>query len=188
MKKVVLVFTLFIICMTSFGQSIAVDKTDKDARYIITSKVLCRNFTDRVVYSFGMSAIIIGDEQVFNLELDVVSNGPLTVEKGSHILIKTFEGNVIELTSTSKSSDNLGTIKDIGGTLFTSYTIHPSYSINPAQIDSISKEGVAKIRVETSIDYLDKEYKKDKAGIVIAKDYELIKDAINTKKSLRDGF
>ncbi len=188
MKKLFVVFAMLLFNLVTFGQSISIDKVENGTRYIITSKELCRSFSDKILFSFGMSAIVVHNDTILNLDLKLVSNNALVSDKGSHLLIKTFNGNVIELVSTIDTSDRIGQLNSAGGYTYQTYSILPSYSITPEQIEVISKEGISKIRVETETDNIDKDFKKDKAGKVLSADYKLITSAMSSQKDFKDGF
>lgn len=83
-----------------------------------------------------------------------------------------------------------GTVRDvhnINGFVYSDYTIHPAFAINEEQIKQVS-DGVKKIRLVTTTDYRDKEFKKDKIGVAIKAQYELIQESSKKRLVLPTDF
>lgn len=123
----------------------------------------------------------------YDLSIKAVQQNPITIPEGSELLIKLIDDSVIKLKTKIEYSDKIGEVKNIGGYVFTQYTVIPSYAITPEQIDLISK-GVKKIRIKNLLEPIDKEFKKDKIGKVITKEYKIIQDALSNKSSNDDIY
>ena len=112
---------------------------------------------------------------------------PITVPKGGKLLIKLMDDSIIELSTIMEYAGTVRDVHNINGYVYSDYTIFPSFPLSTEQIDQISK-GVKKIRLETTLDVVDKEFKKDKIGQIISVEYDLIKSALSQKKSFSDDF
>lgn len=188
MKKTFLLVCLFAFTTSTFAQKIELDKIENGERTIICSHENVRSFKDKVVFSVALiSNTNKSGENFYNLSLKATSLSPITVPKGGKLLIKTADGSVIELSTQMEYAGTVRDVHNVNGYVYSDYSIFPSFSLTPAQIDKICK-GVTKIRLETSLDAVDKEFKKDKIGKVIDAEYKLIQKALSNPKSFNDGF
>ncbi|WP_321479724.1 hypothetical protein [uncultured Bacteroides sp.] len=187
MKKILFAF-MVLSSMNTFAQKIELDKVEKGERFIICSLENVRSMSDKVVFKVGLS---VGQNKTGNTLYSILLNAtaatPLTVPKNGKLLIKLMDDSTLELNTSIEYSDKIGKVNNVGGYVYTAYTITPSFNVTPEQIDKI-KQGVKKIRLETSLEPIDKNFKKDKIGKVIEKEYSLIKNALSKKKSFSDGF
>lgn len=190
MKKLVL-FLLLIFPLVSNAQTIELDKVDEHGdRYIYCSFENLRSFSDKYIFSISLNASHPKDspEKVFyDIFLRTGANVPLAVPNGGRLLIKLKDDSIIELKTNTDFSDKIGKVQNAGTLVYTYYSITPIFSVTPEQIEQISK-GVKKIRLETTTDPIDKEFKKDKIGKTIKVEYELLKQALQQNKSFSDGF
>lgn len=185
MKKIILL--LFVLSsMHSFAQKIELDKTTNGERFIITSSESIRNFTDKVPMTISLNCSINTNKEIFySLSIGMTSGYSINVPSNGQLLIKTKNGEIINLKANNEFEDKIGKYNEYAK--ITLYTTTPSYNISPEQIELISS-GVQKIRIETSLDPVDKEFKKDKIGSIISSEYKLINEALKQNKSLSDGF
>ena len=166
-----LLFIIAIMCsLSAQSQKIVIDKTDRDMRTIVTDSKICRDFTDREVFSFGLSYIATPDRQSWQLVTDITTNTSESVSAGDEVLIRTASGNVLHLTSDLDGISKLQSNK-VGSTLITSYSISIVTQVTPEQLDELCG-GILKIRACG----IDKEYKKDKAGKFLTQCRKLITD------------
>lgn len=188
MKKVLLAILFILSSAYTYAQKIDLDKVENGERFIICSLENVRSMSDKVVFSVGLSAAQNKDEKVFySILLSATSTKPITVPKNGKLLIKLQDDSILELTTMIEYSDKIGKVNNVAGYVYTGYTVTPSFGVTPDQIDKI-KQGVKKIRLETSLEAIDKEFKKDKIGKVIETEYNLIKGALATKKTFSEGF
>lgn len=108
------------------------------------------------------------------------------------MLVKTSNGDVLTLTEYSDKTiyDNIGEIKSISGIIFKTFTIHAAYALTPEQIQQLLS-GIVKIRIELNGDTnYEKEWRKDKISGFLAKEYNILTEAVQTDKrgSFTDDF
>lgn len=189
MKKLLLFVFTSLSSLFSFSQTIEIDKVDeKGDRYISGSLEPIRSFTDKHYFFVSLDAFQAkGDEEAsYSIILRTNSTSPISVPKGGRLLIRLQDDSVMELKTLIEYTDKVGEVIT-GAIVHTNYSVSPSFIVTPEQIDAISK-GVKKIRLETSLDPIDKEFKKDKMGRVIKEEYALIQKALQKDKSFSDGF
>ncbi len=189
MKKLVLLAVLILSSIFSFAQTIETDKiNEKGDRLIAGSLEPIRSFTDKHYFFVALYAFQAkgDDEASYSIILQTNSTTPISVPQGGRLLIRLQDDSVMELRTLIEYTDKVGKVIT-GAIVHTNYSIQPSFDVTPEQIDKISK-GVKKIRLETSLDPIDKEFKKDKMGRVIKEEYALIQEALQKEKSFSDGF
>lgn len=188
MKKLLLLITCFLSGITSFAQEIEYDKTENGERSIMCKYENIRSMKDKTVFSVALMAEQDKEKNIFYfLSLKTTSNTPITVEKGGILLIKLNDDSVLELHTQMEYAGTVRDIHNINGFVYSDYTINPAFQISKEQISQIS-EGVKKIRLVTTTDYRDKEFKKDKIGAAIKAQYELIQEKLKETTSITDGF
>lgn len=187
MNKVISLFICFLIGATAFAQKIVSDDTPADGnRYIFCSKENIGGFSDKMKLFAGLSYMkpVEGNGQYY---LCVQLNcGEVTkIHKGGRMLIKTTDGEVVELSTLAAGTNEMKSISGIN-----IWEVSAQYPITPDQLDEI-QSGVTKIRIELgdSKTY-EKEWKKDKLGKILAKEHTLITEALgkNHKASFTDDF
>ena len=188
MKKLLLLITCFLYGITSFAQEIEYDKTENGERSIMCKYENVRSMKDKTVFSVSLMAEQDKEKNVFYfLSLKTTSNTPITVAKGGTLLIKLNDDSILELHTQMEYAGTIRDIHNINGFVYSDYTINPAFQISKEQISQIS-EGVKKIRLVTTTDYRDKEFKKDKIGAAIKAQYELIQEKLKENTSITDGF
>lgn len=178
-----LFFSILTICsMTAHAQQIAIDKTDTDGlRTISTSLEVCRNTTDKTVFSFGLTSYI-SSATSYTLNLKVTSPTPIKIVRGSALSIKTFKGTTLQLQNLIDADGSIRDIHNVNGYVFSDYSAMPSFSITREQLDTIISEGISNLHIQTTTSDVDKVYKKDRASKILASDLRLISDAIQVPK------
>ena len=174
--------------VNSFAQEIEYDKTENGERSIMCKYENVRSMKDKTVFSVALMAEQDKEKNIFYfLSLKTTSNTPITVEKGGILLIKLNDDSVLELHTQMEYAGTVRDIHNINGFVYSDYTINPAFQISKEQVSQIS-EGVKKIRLVTTTDYRDKEFKKDKIGAAIKAQYELIQEKLKETTSITDGF
>lgn len=190
MKKLSLLLTCLVSCAALSAQStIFSDDVKPDgSRVVYCKSFVARDFTDRVVHNFHLQASKnAGSNEIeYTLGLDSRSNYGYDIKRGMLLLIKTADGEVIELNSYYDVDATLGNLHTTP-TVYTDYGHSASYKITEEQIKKLCG-GVLKIKQEISTGAFEKEYKKDKIGKKLKQQYEDIKKALSSEKSFRDGF
>lgn len=125
-------------------------------------------------------------EIIYDLNIRIPSFTSISIKKGSVLLLKTLNDEIITLYCNSDYEDKIG--KYVESAIHsTVYNISPSYTMDEADIEKF-KDGIKKVRFEFPIETKDKEFSKDKFGKRIYAEYELIKEALTQKKDITDGF
>lgn len=187
MNKLMLLLVMLIAGTSAYAQKIETDDTESNGtRYIFCSKENVGGFSDKIKLFIGLGYMKPADGDG-NYFLSVKLNcGEVTkIHKGGRMLIKTINGSVIELSTLAAGSDEMQTISGIN-----IWTVTAQYPITSEQIQQLSS-GISKVRIELadSKSY-DKEWKKDKIGKYISKEYTLITTALekDPKASFSEGF
>lgn len=105
-------------------------------------------------------------------------NEPLSIDQGAELLIRTFSGTVIEL----KQNDNCYDIKRerdypyqaSGNYNVIDYLVYPGYFIDGKSVQILMKEGIQKMRFETTKGIRDLKWNKDVYGGIITSEYNLV--------------
>lgn len=188
MKKLLLLTICFLSGITSFAQEIEYNKTENGERSIMCKYENVRSMKDKTVFSVALMAEQDTEKNVFYfLSLKTTSNTPITVAKGGTLLIKLNDDSILELHTKMEYAGTVRDVHNINGFVYSDYTIHPAFAINEEQIKQIS-DGVKKIRLVTTTDNRDKEFKKDKIGAAIKAQYELIQSKLKETTNITDGF
>ena len=176
-----------LVAMCANAQEINLDKTDENTRLIMCASESMRSFSDKVVFECALSRTEIYKRVEWQLSLTIKQLYPITINKGSRLLIKMNDDSVIELKTINEQSDEIGNSQVVGSSVISQYTVFPIYSVTEEQIAQIS-QGVKKIRVETSLEPIDKEFKKDKMGKIIEGQYKVISERAKTSNNFNEGF
>lgn len=193
MKKLFLFFAITILPIITFGQSkIVMDKVDQSGyRFIGTSEEVLRNgFLDKYPMCFSLMYSTDGEIENYDLCVAIHSISSLSMPKGALLLIKTGSDEVIELKQTMDEAKT----KDVVGTYNSGirvYRTYASYGITREQLHKILKGGIAKLRLETSIENIDQVYKKSKieqSKELFAGLCDLISGKLVKSVDIREGF
>lgn len=191
--KGLLVF-LFALCSLSlFSQIITHDQyqtfNGQKTRIILTSIVPVRSITDRIVHSIGLNVMKSeSGKQDYFISVEITSTKKISILNDSKLLLKLNDDSIIELGTSSEYSktefdDYLYQLK----TKYPVYSIVAFYFLNEQQLEQMMS-GVKKMRVESSIGILDKEFKKDQIGKVLQKGYVLINKALERNDDIYNDF
>lgn len=197
MKRIVLAFAAIFAAAICASAQVQVSKIimnshdpETGRRSLGTEYKIIRNgLTDKNPIEVGMLAVETLSGWVYSLQLTVAELISRAFPKGSILLIKTTQGNIIELTNHCAELSS----QDIEGDLIsgtTSFVYHnrASFIISTDQIMKIGREGVQKIRVQTKTGYFDTEYKKDLWGPIIAAHIKAIQTEVQKKSDIYSGF
>lgn len=190
MKKIYLLLVAVFISITANAQKIETDVIETNGdRYIFCSYESIKSFTDKITCSVGLSLQQRKDKEPnYYFCVSMMASEFIEVPQNGRMLLKTKNGEVIELNCYTGSKYE---IKQISGMKF--HEIKAQFGITPEQI-VLLQDGVIKIRIELKNvegnTFYEKEFKKDKIGKIITKEYDLILNALqNDKKaSFSDGF
>lgn len=176
--------------ISATAQKIETDIVETNGdRYIFCSYESIKSFTDKITCSISLSMQQCKDKAPnYYFCVSMMASEFIEVPQNGRMLIKTKNGEVIELSCYPGSKYE---IKQISGMKF--LEIKAQFGITPEQI-ALLQNGVIKIRIElTNVEgntFYEKEFKKDKVGKIIMKEYDLILNALqnNKKASFSDGF
>lgn len=198
--------SLLMLCtsFSVFAQRVISDTmVDDSTRIVSTSHMICRTFTDRLVLAVGLTAFKCNDQVFYAIDAQITTLSPSTIPDNGRMLIKTNDGNVIELATTrsevSTSSKWYGntTVSRLGNTYYVNQptistsTASASYFISEEELLS-TFNGVKKVRIEIEPTMYDKEFKKDLVGSTLKNEYNLLKTKLGSNKvsdeSFKEGF
>lgn len=187
MNRLLIFLTAMLIVFSASAQKIVSDDTSSNGtRHIFCSKENVGSFTDRMKLLIGLSySQPESGDGLYSISVQLNCGEVTSIHKGGKMLIKTENGEILELTTYMGGSDDM---KSYSGVKV--WEVSAQYSITPEQLD-LMQGGITKIRIELgdSKTY-DKEWKKDKVGKILAKEHKLITEALdkNHKTSFYDDF
>lgn len=189
MKQLLPIFALSLTTTCSFAQKLHTNVTDEGGnRTIITSIEQARDFKDRTLFAYGVSVEATPKDTIYHLLLSITDLSPLHIKNNARLLIKTFEGSILELRNTTDADGSVRDIHHIGTQVFSDYTATAIYDCSYEQLETLAREGVAKIRVEELSGIKEKEYKKDKVGKLLRTDLGLISEALANQSDFDSDF
>ncbi len=188
MKKLAIIASIGLLPMLGLSQ---VSDVIKDGHRIVTmASENVRNFTDRVVFYAGLSASTMDIERQagidsihYSLHIAASALYDYEIPENGKLLLRLFDGTVMELRNASKSYADL---EFIGNTRM--YRAVGIYPLPESQVNAIIEHGVTKLRMETNATPIDNEWRKDKIGKVLSTQYPQIKAAISQEKSFDSDF
>lgn len=177
------------------AQNITLDKVNQDGSRIIGTDgyIVKTKFTDRnpLIYSLK-SYVTTEGSTIFYLCISISSMKSYTIPQNGILLIKTCKDDVIEckqLDESYKTEDIIGTyIPLINQSIHVSNAIYP---ISESDLELVIKDGIKKVRLETEFQNIDSEYNSNKSILLKEKMeimFNLLHNALKTKKDIRDGF
>ena len=177
------------------AQNITLDKVNQDGSRIISTDgyIVKTKFTDRnpLIYSLK-SYVTTEGSTIFYLCISISSMKSYTIPQNGILLIKTCKDDVIEckqLAESYKTEDIIGTyIPLINQSIHVSNAIYP---ISESDLELVIKDGIKKVRLETEFQNIDSEYNSNKSILLKEKMetmFNLLHNALKTKKDIRDGF
>lgn len=111
----------------------------------------------------------------------------LRIEKDSPVLIKFGDNSIYKTKNLFFDEDNVGEAHTLTYSVFYTYDIYAYIELTDELLDGL-KKGFKKIRFEVNGDIYDVEPRKDNVSQFIIDEYNLIKEAFNTKRSFTDDF
>lgn len=197
MKKVLLLLVaIFCVSGSLFAQKIVTDDVTtiagRQVRIVTASSETFRNFTDKVVMSLCLMASKPedGNDAQYTLCVNLRSGSPISAPASARILIRTADDETIAIEESGnvEKSDIDGKLELVGSTTVKTFEIDLLYNLTDEQLASLCK-GIKKIRIETNGEKpYEKEWKKDKIGKFLTKEYELLKGALSGGQSKRVSF
>ena len=169
-------------------QKLLMDKPGKNGYRAIGTyyHYMSKGFTDTAPIGLSIIAEVFPDSTAYYLS---ARTSNVRFPKGGVFLIKTSEGEVIELTQISEKYDtgSLHYVPDHG-------VINHGIGLYPVTIDVLNilnQDGIAKVRLETTSVVIDREYKPkqvEKYKKEFTAMYKLILESLSKKKDIYSDF
>lgn len=172
MKRILSLLFLICFAIPAFCQKLGYKTDNETILSIGTNYSIEDNLGIATEYHFDKKT------KVENLGLAFIvtsSHKPMSFDKGSILLIKTFSGTVIQLEEYLSDIDVDHDQKKVS-TMLTLYTAKPRYRISDSQFDTIIKEGIQKLRFDTTTGFVDYEFEHDKHGKILERQKSIIKE------------
>lgn len=188
--KLYIILAILFTSVTCVAQSegLLMDKPGKDGQRTIGTyfHYISKGFTDTAPVGLSIIADSSPEETKFYLSVKM-SN--VAFPKGGVFLIKTSAGEVIELSQLSEKYETKSThyIPRMG-------FIEQGTGIYPVTQDILNilnQDGISKIRIETSAEVIDREYKEkttEKYKKEFTAMYSLVLSTLSEKKDIYSGF
>lgn len=176
MKRFLITTLLALFAILSYGQSIGY-RNDTDESLTVGTNYSIRGRQLGVSLNYGLNKST--KEERWLLDFILYSrNERLRVDQGAKLLIRTFSGSVIELKQNQScydiKRDTEYPYKSIRDYDTTDYLVYPDYFIDGKDLQTLMKEGIQKMRFETTKGMKDLLWEKDVFGEVILSEYNLI--------------
>ncbi len=180
-------FASVILSSCSVQKVIQVDKVEGNGKRTIASKNynLYMGFTTSIWYNLDCIVLSEGDTSFF-LELTIIDNSRLQIDKGRKLLIKFEDGTIMELQNFTKIGPGDYQYKVSSGSV--NYYMEPFYSITQEQIKQLMTKRASKIRIEHDIDVIDRNITAKKLSNGISEAYTMIMKALKTTKTIYSDF
>lgn len=182
MKKTLLLFALVFISNCAYSQKLNIDTAESDGSRTLSTDVeyvASINDTDNINVSYGVVFMKFYGIERYYINMPISSPYNFKINKGSLLLIRIGNDEVIESKSTLDSEDSIGSI------VSKKHTITGFYPIPYKDLKKIATYGIKKVRIEkVAIEVEDNAAKIDKEyneyGI------ESIKEVISSRLKLID--
>ncbi len=188
--KSALVVILALMTIPTMAQKIVYDNLDSETglRDVTTESIKVSALFENIRLNVSLESTIENNDTTIFLCMGLTSVKPMSANKGSGMLIKLMNDKVMELSSICEVDDQVGEMEDWGSSELLVYVITPSYAISVEQLEEIMQVGVKKIRIESSPNYYEKDFSKDKVGAAVKKLYPILRKTIDTPKSFHADF
>lgn len=176
MRKFLLTTCAIFIATFSFGQTLGY-RNDSEESLIVGTNYSIRGRQLGISLNYGLNKVT--KEERWLLDFILYSrNEPLNIDQGAKLLIRTFSGSVIEL----KQNQNCYNIKretdypykSSGNYDIKDYLVYPHFFIDGNDLNTLMKEGIQKMRFETTKGIKDIQWDNDIYGDIIKSEYNLI--------------
>ncbi len=156
------------------SQTIEIDKVDE-----FTGEKMKTTSWEKFNFSFSSNFIAYGrfmkmeDEIFFNLKMRMTTSKVFSMDKGEKFMIKMKSGEIIELRNTEYEISCIGCgSPGLEGSGV--YGVDLKFRLSNSQIESLIKEEAYKVRINTSIGYVEdlvkpKYFKRFQNGLILIK-------------------
>lgn len=169
---IIILCTLFS-CQAIFAQNLA-RRTENDITLQAATDYWRKAGSIGVALTYELNKPV--KEETFLLSLWVISKDlKFAIDKKSKMLIRTTRGQIIELEQTTESPEQQSKYLGLsGGVSHYYYYVYPDYLITRQDLETIMKDGVSKIRLETTVGMMDYPYSVEIVGEMLTAEYGLI--------------
>lgn len=199
MKKLFAILCCLSVCGIMAGKSkIAYDKTSEGVRVVETERTPHVFRMNGTPTDCSVSLLCLKDiatqEKHYGINIFIFSgtedDDNRKIEKGSKLLLKLEDGDIITAIATSDASTKVElATQNIFGVLTNNVvSTVVSYAIPKELLDKIMTSKVVKVRVETKLGQFDGNVYRNKFSECISDDYILISSVINNDKTIYDDF
>lgn len=194
MKRLFLsAIAMVLLALPMSAQKIFEDKTSPDGTRSIStkSKMIIALGKGGISYSIINYVQPTEDEQYY-IRIGFFSAHNFNIPKEGLLLMKTASGDIIEckqILDTSETGDPVGTYSTITKTI--DHHISGIYPISLSNLKKIAKDGLIKVRVDTSEGYREADYKeknRKRTQEYFHEALENISIAKEKSSNIRDGF
>lgn len=175
MKHLGLFITMLLVSLNSFAQTIAEREDFETYSTITTTYGIDKSFFGySTAVALSMLTNKTTDERVFQLFYYFETSGKTLCQKGSKLIIKTFQGSIITLEQIL-ADDRVRSYRErVGSVEGNVYSLRGHYYIDEDDIKKLIDEGIQLIRVETLKGLIDYTYKTDTLGKLLNTEYDLL--------------
>lgn len=177
MKRVLLLLiTSCLVSLTGYSQKLGFKTDNAERIYMGTNYVVEKNIGIATEYSLNKKT----KEEQWGVLMIVPHNiKDFSFDEGSVLLVRTFSGSVVQLVQyLDRYEVELKT-----ETRFKTHTAYPRYLVKTPDFDTIIKEGVKKMRFDSTAGFIDFEFPEDYMGAILAKQRSIIIEESNLGRS-----
>lgn len=169
MQRFIIIILILFISGPIFAQSIGYRDESENILIVGTNYMTTNPLSNRIT---GIALEVLTNkttgENTVNISLLFETLSKTFCQKNSKAIFKTFEGNVITLQESLETNSITRETRD------SKYILKPQYSISEEDLQTIMKEGIQLMRIETLKGLKDFKYKKDVLGGFLTAEYNLI--------------
>lgn len=161
------------------------------SRFIPTGKNSSIDEKSKFVIQLGMSISQYSDSVYYDLNVfvETTSEHYVSVLKGSPLLLKLSDGEIIKLYCKDDAEDKIGYVVSAHYNII-SYSTTACYRISSKDVLKF-KKGITKVRLEINAEKYDMEfrkYKNDELGQFLLSAYSLVAQTMHNQTDFEEGF
>lgn len=175
MKRVLLLLiTSCLVSLTGYSQKLGFKTDNAERIYMGTNYAVERNIGIATEFSLDKKT----KEEQWGIAMIVPHNiRDFSFDKGSALLVRTFSGSVVQLVQYLDRYELKTEAR------FRTHTAYPRYLVKTPDLDTIIKEGVKKMRFDSTAGFIDFEFPEDYMGAILAKQRSIIIEESNLGRS-----
>lgn len=182
MKKILIILSLCVLSSSLWGQNVSMRDTE-DAVLYVSDYMYRQRFGETLTGIALVKYVKKSDSSVhYNVGIVYDETDGTYSQKGSHVVFKTFKGNVFTGTQVTRDYEVINNREKKGSGASSSlyfYRYKVSYAIDAEALDALIAEGVQKMRLELMTGFEDFEYKTDVLGGFLATERAVMESKTN---------